>query len=45
MGEKVKIFNKDNLKQSVEISWPKEATAYNVVETVVCVLAEKYIKK
>lgn len=43
--EKVKIFNKDNLKEFVEISWPKEATAYNVVESVVRVMVEKYIKK
>ena len=43
--EKVKIFNKGNLKEFVEISWPKEATAYNAVESVVRVMVEKYIKK
>lgn len=43
-GEKVKIFNKDNLKQFVEISWPKEATAYNVVESVVRVMVDRYMK-
>lgn len=42
--DRVKIFNKNNLKQFVEISWPKEATAYNVVESVVRVMVEKYMK-
>lgn len=44
-GEKVKIFNKDNLKEFVEITWSKEPTTYNVVESVVSVIAENYIKK
>ena len=42
--DRVKIFNKDNLNQFVEISWPKEATVYNVVESVVRVMVEKYMK-
>lgn len=44
-GEKVKIFNKDSLDEFVEILWPKESTAYNVVESVIRVIAENYIKK
>ena len=43
-GDRVKIFNKDNLNQFVEILWPKEATVYNVVESVVRVMVEKYMK-
>lgn len=42
-GEKVKIFNKDDLKQFVEISWPKEATAYNVIASVVRIMVEQYM--